>query len=316
MEQPPVYSEEIKSFFKEISFNKDYYSYDNLFKNIKFRKSSFTNMKVLTPVEARRLCKYYHSGIKMIKYFDAFTKLYVITSTNYGSEMLNVSYFTDEDCTNNHRDDGPACFHYDDYNKIILSYSWFKNNIPHRDGDLPQEVKIAKKYSTNHIYYYPHVVAYRKNGELHRNNNPAYIEFFNVYYTINNKTETVKMIKKLQWFVEGRGHNNNEQPSFVTFFSNYNNNTINMGCKIFKRNGDLHRFEGPAWIEKTWQEKIKYKRWYINGKRLDRRKFPYLENGKLKGNMLKDKGLILKTTLFDREYGQFIRGIIDSPKPS
>lgn len=302
------YSKEAKQLFKTVEFKFDDYVAEKLIKDIKtdaFNIKKLKYIKMLTGDEAHNLG---FGLFKVAKYFDINRKLFVIIIYSTGTNLIFVKYYKEKECKTLHREDGPADLVINKYNNNIIYYRWVKDGLEHRGDNLPQKVRFATIYNNQNNTHYltPQSIAYVKDGSYHRENGPSDIRYF--YPT----GKQCGFICGLKWYKNGELHNDNDLPSDICFSLNYKSNFVTVNTKTYYRYNKLHRFTGPAWVCKNWKEETKFKRWYVSGKRIDRRKFPYMEDGKLKGNMLKHKGLALKTSLFDREYGQFIRKVIDN----
>jgi len=287
------YSQEIKIILQEIGFDIKNYTYEEMFSDIpSFEKHKLISEYSLSPEEGRKIKGYlFYGGITLTRFFDLERKLYVLITERLGSSLEDVEYFLDKNCTIHHREDGPAVFYLRD--QQMFSYSWYKNNIKHRDGNLPQSVKCSIDYNSKLPIIFPRKILYRKEGKYSRTNGPAVIMFY-IYQTI----------KHLKWYVDGKKHKENGVAEYI--FTQHNK-FINLTHKSFWKDNNLHRFDGPAITTKTHKGELKFEHWYVNGKKVDRRKYAYVKDGKLYGNMNKNKKLLINTLLFDREYGQYIR---------
>jgi len=78
---------------------------------------------------------------------------------------------------------------------------------------------------------------------------------------------------------------------------------------MWNKNDKLHRINGPAIIS-YYPKRLKKspnKKWYINGIKLDLRKFPIFENNKKINKVILRNHIIIKAFELDREYGTFLK---------
>ena len=227
-------------------------------------------------------------------FWDPDRNLHVLISKSYDTSRNNIRYFLDENFTILHRDDGPAALTLNQSNRVI-SFGWVKNGILHRDENLPQEV-CSNPYSGS-----PNVekILYMKNGHGHRLDGPSKVYFSHSGFFSG-------FFNTINWEQEGKLHNLNG-PSLITFSHHWKNGFTSIRSILFYKNNKRHKLDGPALLEFNYNENLIRSIYYVNGKRLDRRKFPYMKDGKIYGRVLKHRGLLMKAALFDREYGQFLR---------
>jgi antitoxin component YwqK of YwqJK toxin-antitoxin module len=65
-------------------------------------------------------------------------------------------------------------------------------------------------------------------------------------------------------------HNDNDSPSFITFYKNGNTKK-----EIYYKNGFIHRMEGPAVIEYDKSGNITKESYFIEGSKLTKREFNF-----------------------------------------
>jgi hypothetical protein len=126
-------------------------------------------------------------------------------------------------------------------------------------------------------------IAYHVNGKYHRENGPA-VEFSDGYK---------------EWIINGKRHRE-DGPAVIT--DSY---------QWWYQNGVLHRLDGPALIMYKG-DKATRNIYYINDKKLNKTKLPYFMNGELAGPMRLNRNSILRASLFDREYGAFLKEKYDA----
>lgn len=114
--------------------------------------------------------------------------------------------------------------------KVNGKDTWYlKNNIVHRDGDLP-----AREFEGGGVWY--------KNGEIHRDNDlPAMIE---------SDTKA--------WYVNNLCHRDNDLPAMI----------IRDGeIQAWFKHGKRHRIGAPAYIQKRHSYHMSYEEWWFEDKK-------------------------------------------------
>jgi len=204
----------------------------------------------------------------------------------YNQHRYQILFFSDNTFTKLHRTDGPAIIRYRENDKGKIESStemYYENNISHRIKG-PQQIEL----DSGTIMEF-----YRINGELHNENGPACIKY-------------IKKTKRILWemyYINGKLHRV-DKPARLTYA---HDGTITH--EVWYKNDEFHRLNGAAIIEKTIVKKTiekTTKEWYVNGKRIDRRKYPVFDNGILCGRVLLTKRAIMVSAMFDREYGAFL----------
>jgi len=178
-----------------------------------------------------------------------------------------------------------------------------KNNINHRENDLPSLIKYTNGYldeqwwyingepsriylSAFEKYYNNGTIKYQrwyKNGLIHRDNEPALLSFYP-----NGKH------KKQKWFKNGESHRNQDLPSEIK--------TTDTGIVIAEKwyyKNRLHRNGNPAWIEYYKDGTKSMERWYTRGllhKQDGQAIVQYYMNGTVKCGQIWLDGLFYKNT--------------------
>jgi hypothetical protein len=119
-----------------------------------------------------------------------------------------------------HRDNNlPAYIEY--CNNIQYLSIWYKDGIKHRDNDLPAQVRIYPKSGRVNCY------TWYENGIISRNDNPAFIVYFDVDGDI---------ILQTIWYKNGEIHRDEDLPPYVTYDINGN-----IAYEEWHRNDEEHK---------------------------------------------------------------------------
>jgi len=226
-------------------------------------------------------------------------------------------YSLDENIRCIHRDNLPAIIEHKRYKFInVTNLIYMVKNINHRLYG-PQSIEYVFNYNNEkpfNVY-----LQYFQNDKMHRVNGPAYIyiiesKFNLIEYFINDEPVKDKP-SRIQY-------NNNGTIDEITIMRDgyyekyeflYDNNN-NKYCKsriihnYLNKDDKLHNLTGPAIIAKNYKTKEIVKTWYFNGT-----EFPddviKIENNEIQYPVTKQD--IIKTLLFDREYGMYIKSLYE-----
>lgn len=230
--------------------------------------------------------KHFTTGKEIKCFKHPITNRYKIIKEDYNNMKFYFYYLSDS--LSLHRENGPAFIQ--TCNGTVLNEEYYELNIPHRlNGPqriLYSENKIRAKY-------------YRINGELHRENGPAYT----VYFPGTNK------IHEEIYYICGKKYRENG-PAHIIY------NSHGARCyEVWYKNNLFHRLDGPAVIECDFTDGQRTNSlWFLKGRPLDTDNLPIFERGKVVGKVKLTKANVLKAFLFDREYGDFAKQIYDKSK--
>lgn len=208
----------------------------------------------------------------------------VIAYYEHNRKRILYTYYSDRTLTKLHRKNNPAFIEVlNDGN--ISHIEFFENDIKHNSNG-PQEVLYSYTDS-------PLKIIYRINGKCHREDGPA-ISYF------RNSLDLKKLIKDEEiYMIDGYYRENGPSVIKYDWIGNKQEET-------WYKQGRIHNLNGPALI--TYKnDKIISKKWYVNGKPLNRTKMPAFENNVLCGRIKLNQRSILEATIFDREYGTFLK---------
>jgi len=207
------------------------------------------------------------------------------------TKMLYILFTKDASLKEFHRTDGPAKIGFNENAGKLTACEWWINGVAHRDEQQgPQE-----------ILYYPvtgkvRKETYRINGLAHREGDKPAI----IHYWENGQTDRCEYCKK------DKLHREQGPASTV-----YTTSGV-IRSESWYQNGCLHRLDGPAYTLYKWdKDEVFEKQWWVNGSKLNRRRLPSFENGCLVGNVNLTKASLVRSTLFDRDYGRFVRDKYD-----
>ncbi len=259
------------------------------------------NYNILSPITSAEIDKI---KTKLPKYIPPFSNICVTRHIHNKTDECKVHfastskyfkysywlYFADKNLNNLHRKDYPALIQI--YENYVLTMSYYENGMAHRLNG-PQEYNFnSNQMLTNKTY--------RINGELHRDDGPARISYYDNFLSNN------KLTKSLEVYYQHDKLHRLDGPAY-TKYSMFGDKTDE---KWYKDNA-LHRLDGPALIMYKG-DKTTRNIYYINDKKLDKTKLPYFMNGELVGPMRLNKNSILRASLFDREYGAFLKEKYDA----
>lgn len=131
----------------------------------------------------------------------------------------------------------------EDYSRGIKTRSWFRDEILHRDEDLPAIIKYNSEDKPVEMYWYQH-------GEIHRDGDePAKI-----------KSDNDGSLILKSWYRHGELHRDGDKPSLIHFKKG-----DGMPNFYWNQNGKLHRDgDEPAVI--TFNGSLLCQAWYRDGK--------------------------------------------------
>jgi antitoxin component YwqK of YwqJK toxin-antitoxin module len=129
-------------------------------------------------------------------------------------------------------------------NGIIIEEKYLNDKDEfYRDDDLPARITYFESGRVNSYTWY-------KNNVISRNDNPAFIEYFDVDGDI---------IRRKTWYKNGNVHRNENLSAYVRYDINGN-----IKCEQWYQNGKLHRTDGPAFVDYE-ENKIIKEEYYSNG---------------------------------------------------
>ena len=228
-------------------------------------------------------------------------------------------YSLDEDIKCIHRDNLPAIIEHKWYMHVnVITLTYIVKNVEHRLYG-PQYIEYTFEKNSNekpcNVY-----LQYFQNDKRHRVNGPAFVsicknKFFYIEYYINDELIKDKP-SKIQYNDIGAVdeiiimHDDyHEKYQFIYTFDSINNKyckskIIHSYLNVYE---ELHNLTGPAIITKNYTTKETVKTWHIDGI-----EFPddviKIENNEIQYPITKQD--IIKTLLFDREYGNLVKDLI------
>lgn len=123
-----------------------------------------------------------------------------------------------------------------------------KNKRVNSEGDFPAYYKQNRHFC---------VIAWLKDGKLHREGGPAYIEYkkrqgveFSDFKNLGDVPD--EDIKEIVWYKDGKPHREEDLPAIVKKSTDKN-------VSIWLIDGKRHRIDNPAFISTEWQA------WYNQG---------------------------------------------------
>lgn len=205
--------------------------------------------------------------------------------TNQYEVITNIhkstSYYYFCHCKNNfklHREDGPAELKTIDSRKSYEAY--YQNGMAYRLNG-PQEIQ----YNNNKI----NLQIYKINNNIwHREDGPAYTSY-------NSTTGNINMEV---YYVNGKKHCENN-PAYYEY-----DELGNKTKERWYKHGVNHRLDGPAYTQYS-PSKLE-ECWIVNGRVVNLNEYPVVKDNKICDKIPLTKETILKTFLFDREYGLFL----------
>lgn len=207
--------------------------------------------------------------MQLIEYIKNFDSKYI--NTNISFKKL---YY--------HRDIHPARISVNLAIQKLTCLQWFDNNQAHRING-PQEVVFQNDIIISE--------AYKINNKLHRENAPAFIHY---------SFDPPGRIEREVWHNNGQIHRE-DGPADICYLTSPPRET-----QHYFKNNKLHRLDGPAVIRNKIFVSQNEETWFVNGKTIDKTKFPIIKDNKIINNIIPDKSLILDLYLFDRDYGKYI----------
>lgn len=270
------------------------YSYYNSTKNYKFIKTyrpdfkikGFFESSIAQILERHQVHPTLCTSISIFKHkLNESTK--VIIQQKYIQNACYL-YFSDATCTKLHRVKGPAFVVLNTKSYLPIQSAYYVNGIKHRKNK-PQEVSfflngVLKKE------------IYRENDQLHREGDkPAYIGYW--YKPINGQ----KVKQAETYYKNGQLYREKDKPNSILY--GIRGEIINENW--YSKEGQFHRFTGPA---KIFYDRMKCdKTWYVNDKKIDKRKLPVFENNQQINSVRLNKSTVLSAMMFDRDYGNFLK---------
>lgn len=162
-----------------------------------------------------------------------------------------------------HRENGPARIEYkiiqfrsDEKRSSKVLEEWYQHGKLYREGDYPTRILYDEVWdwddAEDNDYCYKNVEEYYQDQKLHRENGPAFIMY----------NEDGIIIEK-KWYIHGELRRILEHS-----FDENCDSRCDSWYDTWYKNGEIHRDDGPALIEKV--EILSYKTnleaWYQNGK--------------------------------------------------
>lgn len=207
---------------------------------------------------------------------EEYELLYSINSTN-----IYIYFCRFENSYMIHKSDSPAIIQRDQKYNTITYECHYRNGLKHNSVG-PAEFLYAVSGPLQFQAYYI-------DGLLHNENGPA--------TTMYSSLKTNRRIEK--YFYKHKLHRE-DGPALISY-----NDSGQILDQYWYKHDKPHRLNGPAFITQ------KTKSWYVNGVLINRKKYPVVENDQIYGKVKLTKNNIIKATLFDREYGTFLKEMYD-----
>ncbi len=245
----------------------------------------------------KELTEQYYYNSKIIDLFKHKTNnsymLHIRDNPSYKLYLDVYLYFIDEpDSFNLHRIKKPSEILLSNSNNIELNY--YKNGVLHNEYG-PSHITYELKNNSFTLIY----IGFRKNGEFYNKNGlVAYAlltsDSLGLTFMRNNIVKHFNYNGSNQ-FIEITDLNNDTEVGIVK--------AKNYTSYKYKSKKMYHKLNGPAVT--FIQNGVISKQWWINNNLIPDDIFQYEEG--LEKNITKSD--VLKATLFDREYGEFLNGL-------